>query len=139
MHNVIEDFKSYFSKMELADDTKLDKIYTEDIGFEDPIHKINGLANLKKYFKKLNSNLIEGSFHFTKEHVTDQTAYLHWEMTVSLKKPRKVVKATGISVLHFNEKIFHQRDYFDAGEVFYENIPFLGSMIRILKRKLASE
>jgi hypothetical protein len=83
---------------------------------------------------KVNHNLIEGSFQFIYESFIDNKAYLSWEMHLYLKRPNKNVKASGISVLTIKEKIISQRDYFDAGELFYENIPVLGALIRFLKK-----
>ena len=86
----------------------------------------------------MNDNLIEGTFVFTEESVVENKAYLSWEMNLKLKRPNKNVKASGISVLTFEEKIIRQRDYFDAGEMFYENIPLLGGIIRFIKKKIVS-
>lgn len=73
----IERYKAYFSKMDLTDDHALDQIYADDIKFTDPIPSIEGIKNLKSYFKKLNTNLTEGSFHFTRESVCGKDVYLH--------------------------------------------------------------
>lgn len=134
----VEKFKVYFNQMKLGDDTALNEIYSDNVLFIDPIHRISGIENLKSYFKKLDSNLIEGSFRFIDESIRDNTAYLQWEMNLRLKRPRKNVKASGISVLTVEQKITSHRDYFDAGELFYENIPVLGSIIRSIKKKMAS-
>ncbi len=133
----IEKFKAYFRHLKLGDDSALNEIYSDNVIFIDPIHRINGIENLKSYFKKLDSNLIEGSFQFTDESIIDNTAYLQWEMKLQLKRPKKDVKASGISVLTLEQKIIKHRDYFDAGELFYENIPVLGSVILYLKKKIA--
>lgn len=130
-------FKKYFSNMKSGDYTSLDEIYAESIGFVDPIHKIHGLTNLKEYFQKLDNNVAQGSFLFIDESVIENKAYLSWELSLSLKSPKKIVKAAGISVLTIEEKIIEQRDYFDAGELFYENVPILGYVIRMLKRKIS--
>lgn len=134
----VERFKAYFVQMKLGDDSALNEIYSDNVIFIDPIHRISGVENLKAYFKKLDSNLIEGSFQFTDESIHGNTAYLQWEMNLRLKRPSKIVKASGISVLTVEQKIIRQRDYFDAGELFYENIPVLGNIIRFLKKKIAS-
>ncbi len=134
----IEKFKAYFTRLKLDDDAELNEIYSNNVLFIDPLHSINGLKNLKEYFKKLDSNLLEGSFQFTDESFTDNTVYLQWEMNLKLKRPKKNVKASGISVLTVEHKIIKHRDYFDAGELFYENIPVLGSIILFLKKKIAS-
>ncbi|WP_157716260.1 nuclear transport factor 2 family protein [Roseivirga echinicomitans] len=136
-NTTLKKFKDYFAQMEFDNDTILEAIYSKNVVFKDPIHEINGIEKLSEYFKKLNDNLTEGSFQFIDESTIDNKAYLSWEMHLKLKRPNKSVKASGISVLTIEEKIISQRDYFDAGELFYENIPVLGGVIRFLKKKLA--
>ena len=112
---IIEKFKEYFTELNLVDTSILNEIYSDKVSFKDPIHEINGIENLKSYFKKLNENLIQGSFLFTDETIIENKAYLSWEMNLKLKKPKKKIKVSGISVLVFDEKITEHRDYFDAG------------------------
>jgi limonene-1,2-epoxide hydrolase len=134
---ILEKFKNYFAEIDFTNNSILNEIYSDDIVFKDPIHEIHGIENLKKYFQKLNDNLIEGSFLFKDESIVDNKAFLSWEMDLKLKRPKKNVKTSGISVLIIEDKIISQRDYFDAGELFYENIPILGGIIRSIKNKLA--
>lgn len=134
---ILEKFKQYFSPIDFTDQSNLNEIYSDQIVFKDPIHEIKGIENLKAYFQKLNDNLIEGSFHFTDESKVENKAFLSWEMDLKLKRPKKNVKASGISVLIIEDKIINQRDYFDAGELFYENMPILGGIIRSIKKKLS--
>lgn len=133
---IINQFKEYFNHLELNNLSVLNQIYSEDMIFKDPIHQIQGVENLKQYFAKLNSNLISGTFLFTEESIVENKVYLSWDMHLKLKKPQKEIKTSGISVLTVENKIVIHRDYFDAGELFYENIPVLGSIIRLLKRKI---
>ncbi|WKK76630.2 nuclear transport factor 2 family protein [Marivirga salinae] len=134
---ILEKFKNYFSQIDFTNNSVLNEIYSDHIVLKDPIHEIHGIENLKAYFNKLNENLIEGSFLFTDESIVDNKAYLSWEMNLKLKRPKKNVKASGISVLIIEDKIIRQRDYFDTGELFYENIPVLGAIIRTIKKKLS--
>ncbi|WP_375579768.1 nuclear transport factor 2 family protein [Marivirga tractuosa] len=133
----LEKFKHYFSPIDFTNQSILNDIYSKNIIFKDPIHEIEGIENLKKYFNKLNENLIEGSFYFTDESMVENKVFLSWNMGLKLKRPKKNVKASGISVLIIEDKIISQRDYFDAGELFYENIPVLGGIIRSIKKKLS--
>ena len=134
---IIERFKAYCIELDLGDVSMLNEFYADEIIFKDPIHAINGIDNLREYFKKLNDNLNAGSFQFMDESVVDNKVYLSWELNLQLKRPKKNVKASGMSVLVIDDKIVSHRDYFDAGELFYENIPVLGSIIRSLKKKIA--
>lgn len=134
---VIDNFKKYFAEIDFSKEPLLREIYANNVVFKDPIHEIHGIEQLIDYFKKLNSNLIEGSFQFTSESIVGSKAYLTWEMHLDLKRPNKSVRASGISVLFFEKKITEQRDYFDAGELFYEQVPILGSIIKMLKKRIA--
>jgi limonene-1,2-epoxide hydrolase len=134
---VVEKFKQYFVEINDSKETLLREIYADHVFFQDPIHEIQGIEPLILYFRKLNRNLIEGSFQFTSESLVDAKAFLTWEMKLKLKRPNQTVTASGISVLAIENKIIHQRDYFDAGELFYEHVPILGGVIRRLKRNLA--
>ena len=138
-HIILEKFKNYFTELNLDDSSALDDIYSDDVLFIDPIHKISGIGNLKSYFGKLNKNLIEGSFLFSEETISNDRAYLSWELNLKLKRPGKRVTASGISVLTIKDKVVEHRDYFDAGELFYENIPVLGGLIRLLKNQIAKQ
>jgi len=135
---IVEKFKSYFTKMEFTNESILNEIYFIDVQFTDPIHEIQGVQNLIQYFNKLNDNLDSGSFVFTEESFIGNKAFLSWDMKLKLKKPNKYVTASGITVLTIDEKIIKHRDYFDAGELFYENVPVVGGLIRFLKKKIAN-
>lgn len=134
--DVILKFKKYFEELDLENSSVLDEIYDKQIYFQDPMHEIQGIIDLKKYFQKLNDKLKEGSFQFMEESIIDNKAYLSWELKLTLKKRYKSITASGISVLSFEDKITHQRDYFDAAQLFYEPIPILGGLIRLIKKKI---
>ncbi len=133
----IRRFKSYFTLINLKDFSALEEIYANNILFHDPIHKIEGLENLKRYFQKLNDNLIEGNFHFTNTVAEGNQYCLEWTMDLNLKRPKKRIQASGLSRLVVEQKIIEQRDYFDVGELFYENVPLLGFFIKALKKQIA--
>jgi len=134
----LQKFTGYFENLKHNRISALSEIYDQHIIFQDPIHRIESLGTLSSYFDKLNQNLKSGGFQFTSTRVIEQTAYLEWVMRIELLKPNKKTVASGISVLTFSDRITHQRDYFDAGELFYENVPLIGGIIRFLKKKIAS-
>lgn len=133
----LDKFKSYFENLDNSKVNSLKDIYSFDILFQDPVHKIEGLDNLERYFSKLNSNLENGKFKFTSEYVIENKAILEWEMVLATKRPRANVTAQGISILSIKDnKVTSHRDYFDVGEVFYENIPVIGGILRLIKRRI---
>jgi len=137
-HPAVEKFIQYFEYLDPTSSNDLSDFYDDELIFEDPMHRIEGRKNLVAYFQKLNANLKSGRFTFHTKDVTSHKAYLEWTMEVELKRPSgKKIVADGISVLTFDQKITAQRDYFDAGQMFYEGIPLLGGIIRWIKRKIA--
>lgn len=137
-NDIIAKFVKYYGQLDLKDLSKLDEIYSINVSFTDPIKEMKGLDALKKHFAGLNKNLISARFEFKKDYLLcENDAVLEWEMHLCLKRPKKEIAVAGVSVLKWENKITHQRDYFDLGKMMYEQIPFLGSIIRLMKRKLA--
>ena len=65
-----------------------------------------------------------------------------WTMTLTAEglNGGEPVSVIGISHLTFDEKtdlVIYHRDYFDMGAFIYEQVPVLGSIVRMIKRKLA--
>jgi hypothetical protein len=58
-------------------------------------------------------------------------------MTYSHPKLNKgqSINVEGMSQLRFSDKIFAHRDYFDVGQMLYEQVPFLGGLIGLLKNR----
>ena len=137
MSQAVKNFIEYFENLSDNSDYNLNQLYDNNIIFQDPIKRIEGIDSLKAYFAKLNKNVENGYFEILSTEITGQKAFIEWKMHVTIKKPRKKkITADGISLIHFDDKVTYQRDYFDAGQLFYEHIPLIGGFIRMLKKKL---
>lgn len=137
MPPIVQQFIDYFEKLSDNQGLDLRTLYDENVSFQDPVHKFVGLKKLEAYFKKLDLNVKSASFDIHTTDVVGNKAFLEWTMHVTLKlPPGKKITAEGISILTFDDKIKTHRDYFDAGELFYENIPVLGLMIKGFKKTL---
>ncbi|WP_434361504.1 nuclear transport factor 2 family protein [Parasalinivibrio latis] len=114
-------------------------VYDPDVVFQDPAHQIVGLPPLLKYFEALYENLDACTFTITDTIGDDKQAFVRWTMLLSHPKldggkPRTV---HGCTQLRFNEgKVSYHRDFFDLGEMIYEAIPVLGSVVKRIKRGL---
>jgi limonene-1,2-epoxide hydrolase len=117
----------------------LSDIYHQEVIFEDSAHTINGWANLKRYFENLYQNVNSCDFDIHSEHQADGCGFLVWTMHLSHPKLKggQPVAVKGVSHVKFADgKVIHHRDYFDMGEMLYENLPVLGSVIRTIKQRL---
>lgn len=130
-------FKSVFSR--LTPDTRmpLEELYADDVEFQDPLHRVEGLTALAAYFDKLNARIESADFTFGESVVTQDRAAVQWVMTARMRRPRQVLTVPGVSMLRFDDRITSQRDYFDVGAMLYERLPLLGRLLRRMKRAVA--
>lgn len=119
----------------------LSLIYDENIEFIDPIHRIQGLDNLGKYFASMYENLISCRFVIDDVLLSEHQAAVYW--TMSYQHPKlnggKSITVTGHSLIKgHNSKVVYHRDYLDIGAMLYEHVPLLGRIIKRIKNKVAS-
>ncbi|GIU05418.1 nuclear transport factor 2 family protein [Shewanella glacialipiscicola] len=117
----------------------LGQVYGDDIIFTDPMHQISGLESLTQYFAKLYENVQHIQFEIKEVQQSDGQASLFWQMQYRHPKLNKgqLIRVDGMSQLKFNDKIYFHRDYFDLGQMLYEQVPFVGGLIRLLKTRAA--
>lgn len=118
-------------------------VYGDDIQFRDPLRALNGLSNLTDYFTGMMEDLIECrfEFHHSMELPERGEALLFWTMHYRHRKLAggKQLELTGNTHLLFKEKVYYQRDYFDAGSLLYEHVPVMGFAIRQIKKKVGAK
>lgn len=131
---LIQLFNSYpdVTKDELA------SLYDENAVFEDPVTRVQGLCNINTYFQKLYRGVTSCHFDCIDEDHTDSHAVISWIMTIRHRALNrgKPVTVHGCSLITCHDKIISHRDYFDLGEMLYENISVLGSVIRYIKNRI---
>ena len=119
----------------------LDTFYEAKVEFQDPAVKIKGIENLKKYYAAVYKNVKSIQFDFSEIIKNDLSYYATWTMHLSATglNSGKKFSVEGISVIHFNEKnlVTDHRDYLDLGDMVYERLPLLGTLVSLVKKKLA--
>lgn len=116
-----------------------DKFYAENVVFEDPLGRIEGLSGLKAYYANLYDNVQEIRFEF--HHVVEQgnQQVAMWTMYMrakGLNRGREVQLIGNSHVIYKDGKAIYHRDYFDMGDFIYEYIPGLNRVIRFVKARL---
>lgn len=130
-------FKSVYKNLNADNVPIVEAIYEEGVIFIDPFHEIKGVRNLVPYFEKLYRNIESCKFDFLNEYSLESSAMITWIMTFSHKSlGKKQIVVPGSTEIHFNEKIYYHRDYFDAGKMVYENVPLVGPAVNYIKRKM---
>jgi hypothetical protein len=119
----------------------LDKVYHQDIFFQDPLHHVQGYQALQHYFSQLYTNLSACEFVVKHAICHDNEAAIYWTMRFCHRqlKGGEEIEVSGHSLLKECEQrvVFH-RDYLDVGEMLYEHLPIVGSLIRYVKKQAAT-
>ncbi len=120
----------------------VDQFYHEDLEFFDPIEKIKGREEMKKYYGNMYKNVKEIRFDFSEMVSQGDTVVGVWVMTLKTDSLNdgKPFSVEGNSLIRFKDgKAIYHRDYFDMGAFIYERIPVVGWMVRKVKSKLKLE
>lgn len=129
----VERFQRLFNTLCSGHVTGLEDVYSASVCFSDPFGDVEGLDQLQHYFDKVYANVTDCRFQFGDVLISDNNACVEWVMHLRHPKLRRGRELTvhGISRLTVSGgRVSYHRDYFDAGEMLYENLPVLGSAIR---------
>lgn len=137
----LEAFCAFYNKLDKTCTENLYKVYTPDVAFEDPLHRIDGLPALEAYFAALYENVTACRFDFHDRQRHGDLAFVTW--TMRLRHPRLArgheIAVEGCSRLLFADdasgRVCQHRDHFDAGALLYEHLPLIGPAIRLIKRR----
>ncbi|KKD61611.1 transcriptional regulator [Grimontia sp. AD028] len=137
--DTLDRFISVYTSLRKDNLNSLDEIYSEDVVFEDPAHRIEGYDNLSRYFESMYTNVTDCRFDIHDHAVNGDVAFISWTMTLSHPKleggAERAVKGCTRLVLKEGRVVVH-RDYFDLGEMLYEALPVLGSAVKMIKKRL---
>lgn len=125
---------------------QLSLVYSADIVFTDPAHSITGLEALCTYLNHQYSNVQFCEFTLKGEWPGGDSLFLEWDMAVRHPKLKggQTIVVNGLSHLQCRtesgniQRVFLHRDYFDLGQLLYENVPFIGTINRQLKKGLST-
>lgn len=114
------------------------KIFSDDVYFEDPFHKVNGVDKLYGIFQEMYHNLYNPYFVILDVMENGSNAYLRWEFHFAFSSTDPNQSFVGVSHIGFNEKgeVTSHIDYWDAASHIYEHLPVIGTIIRFVKRKI---
>ena len=119
--------------------SQLGDFYTPHAWFKDPFNEVRGLAGIRAIFEHMYVALDQPRFVVTDCVVDGQQCFLVWNFEFRFKRFDTTTLQTvrGCSHLRFNADalVDHHRDYWDAAEELYEKLPWVGALMRWLKKR----
>lgn len=139
MSPALAQFCTFFREFNAASLADIAHVYSANAVFQDPVHHIVGREKIARYFARLLFNTSQCQFSIDTVIEQHNCAFVSWILRFShprLKAERRI-EVSGASHLQFSERIDYHRDYFDLGQMLYEQLPLLGAIIRHIKSRLA--
>lgn len=112
-------------------------LYAAEALFKDPFHEVVGRNAIKTILIKMYAQLDSPSFKILSVLEKEFEASILWEFHFRFKRwGAKPQRFRGVSWIEWNEDFLIRShiDYWDPAEGIYEQIPLLGSMMRLIKK-----
>jgi ketosteroid isomerase-like protein len=137
-----EQIAHFFETLTPQSVSDLKDFYSASARFKDPFNDVKGVPAIEKIFEHMFVSLTQPHFVITGQVVDGDQAFLSWEFRFRFKRfdtqTDQVVLGTSHLVLDAQQRISVHRDYWDAAEELYEKLPWVGALMRWLKKKANS-
>jgi hypothetical protein len=137
-----EQIAHYFETLTPQSVSDLKDYYSASARFKDPFNDVTGVPAIEKIFDHMFVSLTQPRFVITGQVVEGDQAFLTWEFRFCFKRfdthTEQVVLGTSHLVLDEQQRICLHRDYWDAAEELYEKLPWVGALMRWLKKRANS-
>jgi hypothetical protein len=137
----IKKIQGFWNAMDNESLNNLGEIYASNVRFEDPLSKGTGLDELKKHFERIYQNFPSVTYEYGRSIASLDSVVIEWTMKSTFKKSKRSFALPGVSFLGIDIDsglISESKEYYDLGQGIYQHIPFLGTIIKIVKSKAAS-
>lgn len=116
--------------------------YGPDAYFKDPFNEVRGVEAIQRIFAHMFQQLDAPRFVVTERVADSDGVMLVWEFSFRTRQWGRGVTQVirGVSHLKFGAdgKVCYHRDYWDAAEELYMKLPVIGSLMRGLRKMLAT-
>ena len=138
-HSQVARVVAFFEALSPANLSQLVDYYAPNAYFKDPFNEVRGLTDVHAIFSHMYVALAQPRFVVIDRIVDGQQCFLTWHFEFYFKTFDTATLQTirGGSHLKFNAEglvTFH-RDYWDAAEELYEKLPWVGGLMRWLKKR----
>ena len=136
LSETLSQFQKLFNNLSAGNLDEIRRVYSSDIRFQDPFSSVQGIEELTVYFSGAYANVIACTFDFGDPVTNGRDVCIPWIMRLRHKRIRngQQVNVDGISqIIIDGGKVISHRDYFDVGQLLYENLPVVGKAIRWIR------
>lgn len=114
----------------------IDVVYAMDAQFRDPFNDMRGRVRIRSVYQHMFESLDSPRFMIHNVVANGQQAFMVWDFSFGLRGRSMRIHGCTHFVIDEAGLITLHRDYWDAAEELYEQLPVIGPLLRWLKRRI---
>jgi steroid Delta-isomerase len=129
---------AFFESFALGSVADMGRYYAKSAYFKDPFNEVRDLVGIQHVFLRMYETTLAPRFTISEVFYADEAVMLRWDFDFRIKSWRPAVprRIRGVSHIRFGPDglVTYHRDYWDAAEELYEQLPVIGSVMRLFKK-----
>ncbi|MCG6968068.1 MAG: nuclear transport factor 2 family protein [Chromatiaceae bacterium] len=131
-------YVDFFERLQPASLESLGDHFSEAARFTDPFNDVRGHAAIRAVFAHMFATCERPQFAVDEAVDNGRTAYLRWRFSFGQDDARRHIEGVSRVLFDTDGRALEHIDYWDPARQLYEHIPVLGSLFRVLRRRLGT-
>jgi ketosteroid isomerase-like protein len=134
-------YVAFYERLTRDSVANLASVAADDILFKDPFNEVRGRDGYATLLRKMVDAVPDIRFAVSHRAVAGDTCFLRWRSVGTLRALGAAPWVVeGMSELRFapDGRVREHIDHWDAASQFYERIPVLGAVLRLIRRRAAA-
>jgi steroid Delta-isomerase len=137
MSTRFSDIANWFETLTPESLERVGEMYAQDALFIDPFNQLEGLTSVRAVYQHMFDTLKQPRFVVTTSVERECDGFMTWDFLFECRGQAQQISGCTQFKLNDQGLIVLHRDYWDAAQQVYEKIPMLGSVVRMIRRKLS--
>ena len=135
----VERVVRFYESISPGDVGRIGELYSDDAYFKDPFNEVRGVPAIARIFEHMFVQVDGPRFTVRERVVQDRAAFLVWDFDFAFRRPLppgpRRIRGCSHLRLGADGRIAFHRDYWDAAEELYEQLPAIGVLMRWMRRR----
>jgi len=114
------------------------EFYGPDAHFRDPFNDVRGTQAIQRIFDHMFETTENPRFVIKDRMIQDNQGFATWLFEFDLRGKHYTVEGSSHIWFAPNGLVTAHRDYWDAAEELFEKLPFVGNLVRFLRKKFSA-
>ena len=133
---LLDKYVLYLETLSSSTINSLDHYVAENVRFKDPFNDVMGSERMKAVFLHMFDIVEDVKFNVHRIYRNNDGGCLEWTFCGRLMNRNWSFDGTSIIILDNNGLVSEHIDHWDAASSFFERIPILGWMIKLIRKKI---